>query len=168
MAETFTTTSEASTRNVARSFAARLQRGDVVALFGDLGTGKTQFVKGVCETFGVEELVTSPSFVILNRYEGKDGAGNEILIYHLDLYRVKSVEEIFDLGYEEFFYGDGICLVEWAERLGDLIPPSRHEVRLSLGEEESHRLVHIEHVSSSGIDAPSDHPRESIKRVTSS
>ena len=102
------------------------------------------FVKGICEAFGTREHVSSPSFIILNRYEGKDQSKRELLIYHLDLYRVKSLDEIFDLGYEEFFYGDGITLVEWAEQLGDLLPSKRYDVHLSYGESESHRRITIE------------------------
>jgi len=101
-------------------------------------------VKGICEAFGAQEHVSSPSFIILNRYEGKDQSKRELLIYHLDLYRVKSLDEIYDLGYEEFFYGDGITLIEWAEQLGDLLPSKRHEVHLSYGESDSQRRISIE------------------------
>ncbi len=86
---------------------------------------------------------TSPSFVILNRYDGVDKNGNEIFMYHFDLYRVKSLSELYDLGYEELLNGDGICLVEWAEMLGDLLPVRRYDVRLSLGTCENERLIEI-------------------------
>ena len=138
------TSSEQETRDLARTFAGRLRRGDVVALFGDLGTGKTRFVKGVCEAFGAERRVSSPSFVILNRYKGRDNEGRELYLHHLDLYRVRSVEEIYDLGYEEFVYGDGITLIEWAEQLGDLLPQRRYSVRLEYGPVETQRKVTIE------------------------
>ena len=121
-----------------------MQRGDVVALLGELGTGKTLFVRGICEAFRAQERVSSPSFVILNRYEGKDQSDRELLIYHLDLYRVKSLDEIYDLGYEEFFYGEGITLIEWAEQLGDLLPAKRYEVHLSYGTSDTHRRITIE------------------------
>ena len=138
------THSEEDTRSFARSFAAGLRRGDVVALSGELGAGKTQFVKGVCDAFGVREHVTSPTFVILNRYGGNAADGTEVLLYHLDLYRVKSLEEIYDIGFEEFFYGTGIALVEWAELLGELLPQRRYDVRLSLGERENERKIEIQ------------------------
>jgi tRNA threonylcarbamoyladenosine biosynthesis protein TsaE len=144
VSEEHQTSSEHETLALARAFAGRLQRGDVVALRGELGTGKTVFVKGICETFGAQEHISSPSFIILNRYEGKDRGNRELLIYHLDLYRVKSLDEIYDLGYEEFFYGDGITLIEWAEQLGDLLPSKRYDVRLSYGELDSHRRIMIE------------------------
>jgi tRNA threonylcarbamoyladenosine biosynthesis protein TsaE len=138
------TSSEQETLAVARALAGRLQRGDVVALLGELGTGKTVFVKGICEAFGAHGHVSSPSFIILNRYEGNDRNDRELLIYHLDLYRVKSLDEIYDLGFEEFFYGDGITLVEWAEQLGDLLPLKRYDVHLSYGESDSRRRITIE------------------------
>lgn len=138
------THTEAETRALARSFAHQLRRGDVVALMGELGTGKTQFVKGVCEAFGVEEHVVSPSFVILNRYSGKDNNGSELLIYHLDLYRVQSVEELYDIGLEEFVYGDGLTLIEWAEVLSASLPAKRYDVHLSYGRAPHERRIQIE------------------------
>ena len=149
MSETCTTTSAVETAAVARTFAARLRRGDVVTLFGDLGSGKTQFVKGVCDAFHTRTPATSPSFVILNRYNGMDAEQSELLLYHFDLYRVKSLAEIYDLGYEEFLQGDGICLVEWAEMLGELLPKRRYDIRFSFGAEENERRIEIDGVLSS-------------------
>jgi tRNA threonylcarbamoyladenosine biosynthesis protein TsaE len=150
MREEQTTSSEEETRAVARSFAMRLDRGDIVALQGELGTGKTRFVKGICEAFEASRHVSSPSFVILNRYEGRDRNHRPLYLYHLDLYRVKSVEEIYDLGFEEFAYGDNITLIEWSEQLGGLLPVRRFEVRLSYGDAEDERRISIELVDSPG------------------
>ena len=143
MSEKRTTTSAEETIAFARTFADRLRRGDVVTLFGDLGSGKTQFVKGVCQAFKTRTVATSPSFVILNRYDGMDKCKSEILLYHFDLYRVKSLAEIYDLGYEEFLQGDGVCLIEWAEMLGELLPKQRYDVRFSLGTGENERCIEI-------------------------
>ena len=143
MSERRVTKSPEETVAYAHSFAGRLRRGDVVALFGDLGSGKTQFVKGVCSAFGTDTPATSPSFVILNRYNGSDEEKNELLLYHFDLYRVTLLSEIYDLGYEEFLQGDGICLIEWAEMIGDLLPKQRYEVRFSLGDDENERHIDI-------------------------
>lgn len=151
MREEHTTFSEDETLSLAKSFAQRLRPGDVIALWGELGTGKTRFVKGVCEAFDAHQHVSSPSFVILNRYQGKTPDGAELFVYHLDLYRVRSAEEIFDLGFEEFVYGDGITLVEWAEQLGDLLPPTRYDVRLAYGASDSERAISIERI---GIPIP--------------
>lgn len=144
MREEHTTSSEDATRALARSFAMQLNRGDVVALQGELGTGKTRFVKGICEAFEASRHVSSPSFVILNRYEGRDRNHRRLYLYHLDLYRVKSVEEIYDLGFEEFAYGDNLTLVEWSEQLGGLLPSRRFEVRLSYGDTDDERRISIE------------------------
>ena len=140
---THTTRSARETLTIASTFAERLRRGDIVALYGELGSGKTQFAKGVCDYFGVGEHVTSPTFVLLNRHSGKDATGRELLIFHFDLYRIKSLSEIYDLGYEEFFSQDGICLIEWADQLADLLPARRYDVRLSFGKTEDERIVEI-------------------------
>jgi len=141
-----TTTSEIETARMAGSFAKTLRRGDVVALYGELGSGKTQFVKGVCKYFNVAQLVTSPTFVLMNRYSGSESGGRELMIFHFDLYRVKNLSEVYDLGYQEFFHGDGICLVEWAEQLESLLPRWRHDVKLSFGKKENERMIAIEAV----------------------
>jgi tRNA threonylcarbamoyladenosine biosynthesis protein TsaE len=143
MSSVHTTTSSEETILYASAFAGRLQRGDVVALYGDLGSGKTQFVKGICLAFKACSPVTSPTFVLLNRYQGVDKNGDELLMYHFDLYRVASVNELYDLGYEEFLRNDGICFIEWAETLGTLLPEKRYDVRLSLGVEENERRIEM-------------------------
>ena len=143
-----TTNSVEETLALAKTFGASLRRGDVVALSGDLGSGKTQFVKGACEAFRVHEPVTSPTFVLLNRYSGLDSEGRELLLFHFDLYRIGSIAEVYDLGYEEFFRGDGICFIEWADRfgaLGALLPAERFMVKLSPGSEEHVRTIEIAH-----------------------
>ncbi len=155
MTRTFTTISEDHTLDVARSFAADLRRGDVVALYGELGAGKTQFVKGVCRHFGVHELVASPTFILLNRYSGTDESGRELLIYHVDLYRVKSLDEVYDLGFEEFSSGDGICLIEWAERMSQLLPAHRYDILLEHGSSESERIISITKIAENGTDSGS-------------
>ncbi len=141
-----TSSSEAETREMARVFGQKLKPGDVVALYGELGSGKTQFVKGICDAFGVRSQVSSPTFVIFHRYDGRSGGGEELFLYHFDLYRVDSPEEIYDLGYEEFFFGDAICVVEWAERLENLLPEDRYDVRLDFGKREHDRTVVIDRV----------------------
>jgi tRNA threonylcarbamoyladenosine biosynthesis protein TsaE len=128
----------------AQTFASLLRRGDIVALYGDLGSGKTQFVKGACKALHAASCIVSPTFVLLHRYEGRDHAGNELLLYHVDLYRIQSPNEIYDLGYEEFFGGAGITFIEWAEKLGELLPKRRYEVHCSYGEKENERAIRIE------------------------
>ena len=106
------------------AFAGVLKRGDAVCLFGDLGTGKTVFVKGMAKGLGIRpEKVHSPTFTLMNIYEGR------IPLYHFDLYRIRA-EDLFGLGYEEFFYGNGITAVEWSERLEALLPRDHWHVLL--------------------------------------
>jgi tRNA threonylcarbamoyladenosine biosynthesis protein TsaE len=137
------TRSEEETRAAAREFSVRLKPGDVVALYGELGSGKTQFVKGVCEAFHVREHVASPTFVLLHRYTGTNEHGDEQVLYHLDLYRVQSIEEVYDIGYEELFSGPGITLIEWAEQIAELLPARRYDVRITLGTVEHERHLEI-------------------------
>lgn len=144
--EEHATASEAETLAIARHFAGTLERGDVVALYGELGTGKTRFVKGICAAFGADGHVSSPSFVILNRYEGEDRSERPLFLYHLDLYRVRSIEEIYDLGFEEFAYGENITLIEWSEHLRSLMPAKRFDVRLFYGDEVDQRRISIQWV----------------------
>ncbi|MCH8013251.1 MAG: tRNA (adenosine(37)-N6)-threonylcarbamoyltransferase complex ATPase subunit type 1 TsaE, partial [Candidatus Dadabacteria bacterium] len=88
-----------------------LNPGSIIALVGDLGAGKTVLVKGIAKGLGVDEEPNSPTFVIMNQYEGR------IPLYHFDLYRVSSEEELFGIGYDEFFFGEGVAAVEWADRV---------------------------------------------------
>jgi len=125
------------------SFAANLRRNEVVALIGELGSGKTQFVKGVCQYFQVHSVVSSPTFVMLHRYQGRGENGDELLVFHFDLYRIKSSSEMLELGYEEFFHSDGICLIEWADKLHQLTPHDRTEIKFSYGSGENERLIEV-------------------------
>ncbi len=120
------TGSAEATMALGRRLAAHLGPGDVVALYGDLGAGKTHLVKGICAALGVPKaLVTSPTFTLVNEYDGRD-----FPVYHVDVYRVRRVEELFELGYEEYFYGEGLCLIEWPEKVEALLPA--HTLRLRL------------------------------------
>ncbi len=116
MTETFETNSEQDTVDVAFTFGRTLVPGTVVALNGELGAGKTVFTRGVAKSRNVAEPVTSPTFTLINEYFG------DIPVYHMDFYRLNSEDEILNLGVEDYFYGDGICLVEWAEKLGARFP----------------------------------------------
>ena len=109
--------SERETKLCARRFARKLKVGDIVFLKGDLGTGKTTFVKGLAPAFKVSvKKVNSPTFVLMNYYKGK------LPIYHFDLYRLGNPKELDTLDFDEYFYGDGISLIEWPERLGEYKP----------------------------------------------
>ncbi|NOZ62239.1 MAG: tRNA (adenosine(37)-N6)-threonylcarbamoyltransferase complex ATPase subunit type 1 TsaE [Calditrichaeota bacterium] len=135
-----TSKSVRETEDIGRRIGALLQPADVVCLFGDLGSGKTCFVRGVCRSLCGEDEVSSPTFTIINEYSGK------LPVYHFDFYRLENEEQIFDLGYEEYFYGEGVCLIEWAERAPSLYPKQRIEIYLKAIFEkgkESWRRIHI-------------------------
>src|SRR3989338_5736369 len=106
--------------------AKKLRRGDVVALYGDLGSGKTTFTKGIGKGLGVKNPVriNSPTFVLIKEYKGR------IPLYHLDLYRLNDLKEIENLAIEEYIYGDGVTVIEWAEKMECLLPEKRMSVRL--------------------------------------
>lgn len=117
--------SEKETEAIAEEFAATITPGDVVCLYGDLGAGKTQFVKGFVKAFGLTgNEVNSPTFTIINEYEGS------VPVYHFDCYRLESEEEALEIGAEEYFYGNGVCIIEWPERILGVLPDSRKEIQL--------------------------------------
>jgi len=122
------------TKKFGSKLATNLKKGDVVALIGPLGSGKTCLVQGICAGLGVKEIVTSPSFVIINQYPGR------YWVYHFDLYRLKNKKELVDLGYEEFFYGSGICIIEWAEKIKKLLPKKRIEISLGIISKSERRI----------------------------
>lgn len=128
---------EAATATAAAELAARLTAGSVVALTGPLGAGKTSFVKGVARALGAEEEATSPSFVRLNIYQGR------FTIYHLDCYRVKDVAEFLTLGLDECLDTDGVTLIEWADRVAELLPDRSITVALDYDEEGKGRVMTV-------------------------
>ncbi len=133
----FITKSEQETILLGKEFAKVLKPGDVVALYGELGSGKTRFVQGVCQGLDVKETVNSPTFIIMNKYEGR------LVVYHFDFYRVNSIEEIIDLGFNEFVYDDAVSLIEWANFALEILPKDRYDVFLEFGFEENEREIEI-------------------------
>ncbi len=122
----FLSTKKEETIRFGARLAKLLKKGDIVCLFGDLGSGKTTFTKGIAKGLGIKEaLVNSPTFVLMNEYDGK------IPLFHFDLYRVDNTKEISAIGYEDFFYDNGITVVEWADKLGELLPKDYIKVEFS-------------------------------------
>ena len=139
--ESFVTNSPEETRAFGRRLAERLVPGTVVGLVGDLGSGKTCLVQAICETLKVTDPVTSPTFILINEYLGRDRANQPLPVYHFDLYRLNSSAELEDLGAEEYFYSKGICLIEWLERAADLLPAKHSEVRLEYVSADQRRIT---------------------------
>jgi tRNA threonylcarbamoyladenosine biosynthesis protein TsaE len=138
MSETVTTTSPGQTIDLGRSFASRLHPGDVVAILGDLGTGKTRFVMGVCDALGASGHVASPTFTLINEYPAPFGS-----VVHVDMYRIGSRAELRELGIEEYFDARHVCLIEWAESILDLLPSEHYQVEIAHGVTEHERTVRI-------------------------
>jgi len=123
--ESIVTHSDNETRELGYQLGKTLRKGDIVAFIGSLGSGKTCMIQGICRGIGFWGRVTSPSFLLLNEYDGP------VTIYHMDLYRIGDIKELEQLGWEEYFYNTGICLIEWAEKAGALLPDKRINVFLS-------------------------------------
>lgn len=123
--ETVISHSPEETQAVGARLGARLRAGDVVACIGELGAGKTCFLQGLAGGLGVETDVTSPTFVLVNQYRGR------LPVYHVDAYRTESLTELVDLGLEEMLHGDGVTVIEWADKLLPLLPPSTITVTIT-------------------------------------
>lgn len=111
----------------ARSFINTIDQHTVFAFYGKMGAGKTTFIKAVCEELGVTDVINSPTFAIVNEYRS-DKSGE--LIYHFDFYRIKKLEEVYDMGYEDYFYSGALCFIEWPELIEDLLPGDAVKVRI--------------------------------------
>lgn len=113
--------------DAAEEILAALDGRNVVALYGPMGAGKTTLVREICARLGSEDTVTSPTFALINRYNSAEGNA----IFHFDFYRIERQEEAFDMGYEEYFYSDGLCLVEWPEKVEELLPDDVMKVTIT-------------------------------------
>ncbi len=136
------------TKDIAQALAKEAKAGDVYVLSGDLGAGKTVFAKGIALGLGIESLITSPTFTIVNTYT--DG---RLPLYHMDAYRIGNLWEMDDTGYEDYFGGDGLCLVEWAENIAPLLPAQVVYICITkdLAQGEDYRRITIEEKNSEDI-----------------
>lgn len=120
--------SESDTVKLGERIANQLKKGDVVALSGDLGTGKTAFVKGLARGLGIDEYITSPTFTLVHSYKG-----SQFNLHHFDVYRISDEEELFEIGFEEYLHEGDLCVIEWADLIPNLIPP--HSIWIHLERE---------------------------------
>jgi len=136
MEKDFTTTSPDETIAKGKEFVTSLEAGDIVCLQGDLGAGKTHFVKGMAEGLGIDSNdVSSPTFTLINEY------GGDKLLYHFDCYRMESPREALEIGAEEYFYGDGVTVIEWPERIESLIPPEAIWISIEAPDKNTRKFV---------------------------
>lgn len=136
MEKEFTTSSPDETTTRGKEFVATLDIGDIVCLQGDLGAGKTHFVKGMAEGLGIDSNdVSSPTFTLINEYHGDQ------LLYHFDCYRMESPREALEIGAEEYFFGDGITVIEWPERIESLLPPEAIWISIEAPDKNTRKFV---------------------------
>lgn len=126
---------EEETRAFGLELGASLRKGDIVALIGDLGTGKTALTKYIAQGLGIRDTITSPTFTIVQEYRQ-----GRLPLYHFDVYRIGDPEEMYELGYEEYFYGDGVCVIEWADLIEELLPEYTKTIRIEYGKNQEERI----------------------------
>ena len=112
-------------REAAKQFIDAMGEHTVFAFYGKMGAGKTTFIKAICEELGVSDVITSPTFAIVNEYTAEDGP-----IYHFDFYRIKKLEEVYDMGFEDYFYSGALCLIEWPELIEEVLPEDAVKVSI--------------------------------------
>ena len=110
---------------------------NIVAFYGNMGAGKTTLIKNLCAKLGVQDEVNSPTFALVNEYQTE----NLDSVFHFDFYRIKSLEEVFDIGYEDYFYGGNLCLLEWPELIDPLMPEHFIKVEITLGDTDTSRKI---------------------------
>ena len=123
------------TREFGEKLGCSLKTGDIICLMGDLGAGKTTLTKSIGIGLGVEDYITSPTFTLINEYKGR------LNLYHFDVYRLEGITDLDDLGFEEYFYSDGVCIIEWGDKIQGVLPENTINIRIEKGEELDNRIL---------------------------
>lgn len=126
---------EKETEKFAEQLAEIIRPGSIVALTGELGTGKTTLTKYLAKNLSIDDVITSPTFTIIQEYKG-----GRLPLYHFDVYRICDCEEMHELGYEAYFFGEGVCVVEWADKIEDIIPDDALKINIQYGENPEERV----------------------------
>ena len=121
----------------AKEFIRAMGDNTVFAFRGQMGAGKTTFIKAICENLGVDDVINSPTFAIVNEYRSDSGE----LIYHFDFYRINKIEEVFDFGYEDYFFSGSLCFIEWPEKIEQLLPADTVNVAITISDDGSRRVT---------------------------
>ncbi|MGA1277617.1 MAG: tRNA (adenosine(37)-N6)-threonylcarbamoyltransferase complex ATPase subunit type 1 TsaE [Candidatus Kapaibacteriota bacterium] len=147
-ADSYHTHSEEETRSIGKFFAEKISPGEIITLAGDLGAGKTEFVRGVCAYFSVHDIVSSPTFTIMNQYIGTNPDDSEIALFHIDLYRIQDAKELLEIGFSECMSDEQVIkFVEWPEKAGSTMPPIDWKVTIkTVAENEEERIINIEYL----------------------
>lgn len=132
------TNSPEETKSFGYKLGKLLKSGDILCLNGDLGAGKTTLTQSIAKGLDVEDYVTSPTFTLINEYDGR------YPVYHFDVYRIDDIDEMYDLGFEEYIYSEGVTIIEWANRIEDILPLERLDITIKKGKEFDQREIIIE------------------------
>ncbi|MCD7972272.1 MAG: tRNA (adenosine(37)-N6)-threonylcarbamoyltransferase complex ATPase subunit type 1 TsaE [Candidatus Azobacteroides sp.] len=126
-------------RIAAQQFIEQIGENKVFAFYGEMGAGKTTIIKAICEELGVEDVINSPTFAIVNEYQ----SASDKLIYHFDFYRINKVDEVYDFGYEDYFYSGSLCFIEWPEKIDQLLPENCIKVGITVQPDNSRKIVFL-------------------------
>jgi tRNA threonylcarbamoyladenosine biosynthesis protein TsaE len=140
------TSSEYQTEKIGEELAQYLWAGSIILLSGDLGVGKTAFARGVARGLGIEEPITSPTYTLIHEYSGR------LPLYHFDVYRLNHAEDMEDIGYEEYFYGDGVTMIEWPQRIREILPEAYLTVEILKTENDNERNIFFQSMGSKYVE----------------
>jgi len=127
-----------NTKLIGKLIAKNLTKGTVICLDGDLGAGKTTLTQFIAKEFGIDEYITSPTFTIIKEYEGT------LPLYHMDVYRIDSEDDMYDLGYEDYIYSEGVCIIEWSKKISNILPTNRINIYIERTDNENTRIFSIQ------------------------